>query len=73
MLRWPLVQIVGLIVTLLIMSFLSVPILSVVLEPVRLLMMMVLGVALAYLGVLLRDRSSQPQTVVVEPPRERVR
>lgn len=52
--RTPIIQINGLILALLIASFLPVPMLGIVLAEVRLLLVMVLGVALTYTGVLLR-------------------
>lgn len=73
MLRWPTVQIIGLIVVLMVVSFLPVPVVSVVLEPVRLLLLMVLGVACVYLGLLLRDQPTGAEPIWVEADRERAR
>lgn len=78
-LRMPLVQIILLIVGLLVTSVLPITGLSVVLAEVRLLLMLVLGVALLYLGLMLRQGAHSLMPVVVEdawleePLRERER
>jgi hypothetical protein len=59
----PLVQMIALLGALLIASFLPIPYLAVVLATVRMLLMMVLGVALLYLGLLLRQEEAQPVPV----------
>lgn len=56
----PLVQLIALIGAMLIASFLPIPYLAVVLAAVRILLVMVLGVALIYLGVLLQRQDVQP-------------
>lgn len=65
-LRVPLVQIILLIVGLLLCSLLSISGLSAVLAEVRLPLLMVLGVALLYAGLLQR----QEQTTLVPAPIE---
>lgn len=78
-LRMPLVQIILLIVGLLVASVLPITGLSVVLAEVRLLLVLVLGVALLYLGLMLRQGGHSLMPVVVEdawldePLRERER
>jgi predicted phage tail protein len=56
----PLIQIIALIGAMLIASFLPIPYLAVVLATVRLLLVMTLGVALIYLGVLIQRQAMQP-------------
>lgn len=65
-LRMPLVQIILLIVGLLVASFLSITGLSVVLAEVRTLLVMVLGVAVLYLGLMLRQGGHTLMPIVVE-------
>lgn len=65
-LRMPLVQIILLIVGLLVASVLPITGLSVVLAEVRTLLVMVLGVALVYLGLMLRQGGQSLMPVVVE-------
>lgn len=68
MLRVPLIQIIALIGALIVASVLPVPLLGVVLAEIRLLLVMVLGVAVLYLGVLVRRDELQPApAAVVEP------
>ena len=59
----PLAQMIALIGAMLIASFLPIPYLAVVLATVRILLVMALGVALLYLGVLLRQEETQPVPV----------
>jgi hypothetical protein len=59
----PLVQLIALIGAMLIASFLPIPYLAVVLVTVRMLLVMVLGVALIYLGMLVRQEAMQPVPV----------
>lgn len=65
-LRMPLVQIILLIVGLLVCSVLPISGLAVVLAEVRLLLVMVLGVAVLYLGLLLHRGEHELVPVVVE-------
>lgn len=63
-LRMPLLQIMMLIVGLMIASFLAIPGLSAALAEVRLLLVMVLGVATLYLGILQRRTELEVLPVV---------
>jgi hypothetical protein len=65
-LRMPLVQIILLIVGLLVCSALPITGLAVVLADVRLLLLMVLGVAALYLGLMLRRGEQALMPVVVD-------
>lgn len=58
-LRIPLIQTMLVIVGLLVGSFLPIPILNVVIPEVRLLLVMELGVAMLYTGLLLRRQPAQ--------------
>jgi uncharacterized integral membrane protein len=51
---------IGLLLTLIVGSFLPIPYLGIVLATVRLLLVMELGVALVYLGIVLRRQVAQP-------------
>lgn len=68
LLRVPLIRITALIVGLLISSFMPIPLLGVVLAEVRLLLVMVLGVALVYIGVLRQRGELKPAPAVVYEP-----
>lgn len=65
-LRMPLVQIILLIVGLLVCSVLPITGLAAVLAEVRLLLVMVLGVAVLYLGLLLRRGEYQLAPAIVD-------
>jgi hypothetical protein len=74
-LRAPLVQISALIVGLLIASFLPIPYLAAPLAEVRFLLLMELGVAVIYGGILLRRAEHAPAPLADAPQhlRERTR
>lgn len=63
-LRMPLLQIMMLIVGLIVASFLAIPGLSAALAEVRLLLVMVLGVATLYLGIVQRRTELEVLPVV---------
>lgn len=59
-LRTELVQIMAVIVAMIAASFFPIPYLGIVLATVRVLLIMVFGVALVYLGVLMRRQQLEP-------------
>jgi hypothetical protein len=61
--RTPLLQMIALIGAMLVASFLPIPYLAVVLATVRVLLVMVLGVTLIYLGVLIQRLQAQPVSI----------
>ena len=68
----PLLQIIALIVGLLVGSLLPIPALGLVLAEIRLLLVMVLGVAVLYYGLLQREQELQhePLAAAIEPLKE---
>ncbi|HEX6292856.1 MAG TPA: hypothetical protein VFZ66_26965 [Herpetosiphonaceae bacterium] len=61
--RTPLIQMIALLGALIVGSFFPIPYLGVILATVRLLLVMELGVALIYLGILIRRQQTQPVLV----------